>query len=333
MPKTNALKKTLQEDSLFEEESESTKLAKVKKDVLNGLSKTQKSLPSYLFYDYKGSQVFEQITRLEEYYVPACEVEIFERFASEIAEACGKDVTLVEFGSGSSKKTGTILEALGRPHAYVPIDISGDFLQESAKTLQRRFPGLAVYPVQADFNMLEALPDHIDLSDNLLGFFPGSTIGNLEPDTTALDFLKNTRKLLGGGARFLIGADLIKDRSVLHRAYNDSEGVTARFNLNMLRHINALLDANFNVADFEHNAVFNVQKSRMEMHLVSLKDQAIKLCGRTFTLKKGETIHTENCYKYTPERFQSLAQKAGWKPLRFWLDQKKYYSVHLLSSS
>jgi dimethylhistidine N-methyltransferase len=309
---------------------ESPDLSQIKTDVISGLSQPLKILPYYLLYDYEGSKIFEEITQLEEYYSTKCEAEIFDSHMPKIADICGENITLVEFGSGSSNKTLKVLKAFTSPHAYVPIDISGSFLLESAQNVKNCFPTLSIHPIEADFNELESLPSHIELLGTAIGFFPGSTIGNMAPETEAVDFMKRAKALLGKNSYFLIGVDLKKEEALLNAAYNDLKGVTAQFNLNILQHINTILSANFNTDYFKHKAFFNAENSRIEMHLEVLVDHEVSVSGHPFEMKKGETIHTENSYKYTIGSFQNLAKNTGWTPVEYWLDSKGYFSLHLL---
>ena len=233
---------------------------------------------------------------------------------------------LIEFGSGSSRKARILLGAAATVEAYVPIDISGDFLQQDAAQLRRDFPHLAVHPVIADFTVASELPAAV-ASMPRVGFFPGSTIGNFEPHEAA-GFLRRAGRLLGVGAVLLVGVDLIKAPDILYRAYNDAAGVTAKFNLNLLARINRELGADFDLAAFEHHAFYNAERRRIEMHLASTRRQKVRVCGVTGEFRAGETIHTENSYKYSVDSFQALAHGSGWSPLAVWSDG--LFSVHLL---
>jgi len=295
-------------------------------DVMDGLTVKPKRLPPKYFYDAIGSDLFDRITRLPEYYPTRCELEILRDNAPAIASLFPPRCAMIEFGSGSSRKARILLGAAASVEAYVPVDISGDFLQQDAAQLRRDFPHLAVYPLVADFTQSFELPPAIAALPRV-GFFPGSTIGNFEP-YEACKFLRHVGTVLGAGAVLVIGVDLVKDPGILYRAYNDAEGVTAKFNLNLLARINRELGANFNLAAFEHHAFFNGEQNRIEMHLASTRRQKVRINGATIDFRAGETIHTENSYKYTVESFQALARGSGWSPLRLWTDG--LFSVHAL---
>jgi dimethylhistidine N-methyltransferase len=298
-------------------------------DVVAGLTATPKRLPPKYFYDSIGSALFERITRLPEYYPTRCEIGILNEHAQDIAALIPPVAALVEFGSGSSTKTRIVLSQGASLAAYVPVDISADFLRQQADNLRREYPDVSMLPVAADFSKPFELPDEVAKLPRV-GFFPGSTIGNFEPHEAA-SFLRHAGRILGHGATFLVGVDLVKDSQVLQKAYNDSEGVTAQFNLNLLARINRELGAKFNLGAFEHHAFFNRERSRIEMHLASLKRQRIKLCGECIDFRAGETIHTENSYKYSLESFGAIARGAGFAPLAVWTDAAQYFSVHVLS--
>ena len=295
-------------------------------EVVTGLSAKPKCLPAKYFYDLAGSALVERITQLPEYYPTRCEIALLRDNAPAIASLFPANCVLVEFGAGSSKKARILLRAAATIEAYVPVDICGDFLQQDASQLRRDFPRIAVHPVIADFTQAFAVPPAVaDLPR--VGFFPGSTIGNFERHE-AVEFLRHAGMTLGEGAVLVIGVDLIKDVSILCPAYNDAEGVTAKFNLNLLARINRELGGNFDLAAFEHHACYNRERSRIEMHLASLKRQKVRVNGKTVNFRLGETIHTENSYKYTIESFQALAQGAGWSPLNVWSDG--LFSVHAI---
>ena len=295
-------------------------------EVIAGLSAKPKRLPAKYFYDLAGSALFERITQLPEYYPTRCEVALLRDNAPAIASLFPANCALFEFGAGSSKKARILLGAAATIEAYVPVDISGDFLQQDASQLRRDFPHIAVHPVVADFTGTFAVPAAVaDLPR--VGFFPGSTIGNFEHHE-AVEFLRHAGATLGEGAVLVIGVDLTKDSSILCPAYNDAEGVTAKFNLNLLARINRELGGNFDLAAFEHHACYNRERSRIEMHLASLKRQKVRVNGKTVTFRLGETIHTENSYKYTIEGFQALAQGASWSPINVWSDG--LFSVHAI---
>jgi dimethylhistidine N-methyltransferase len=287
-------------------------------DILEGLSAKPKRLPPKYFYDLAGSALFERITQLPEYYPTRCEIALLRQHAPAIASLFPPNCALIEFGAGSSRKARILLGAAATIEAYVPVDISGDFLQGEAVQLRRDFPRLAVHPVVADFTRAFEIPAAIAALPRI-GFFPGSTIGNFEPHEAA-KFLHHAADTLGAGAILVIGVDLIKDTKILCPAYNDAEGVTATFNLNVLARINRELGANFDLAAFEHHACYNSAQTRIEMHLASTKRQKVKVNGKAISFRAGETIHTENSYKYTVESFTALARGTGWSPLKSWTD-------------
>jgi dimethylhistidine N-methyltransferase len=299
-------------------------------DVLDDLSQHPKRLSPKYFYDAAGSELFEQITRLPEYYPTRTELSILRDRGSAISTILPNGAALVEFGAGATTKVRLLLEqcALG---AYVPVDISGDFLKAQADALRRDFPALAIYPVTADFTAPFVLPDAIARMPKV-GFFPGSTLGNFEPHE-ACSFLRSARDILGQDALMLIGVDLEKDERVLYEAYNDKAGVTACFNLNVLHRINRELGGNFDISAFTHRAIYNRDRHRIEMHLISRKAQTVRLLGQNFSFRAGETIHTENSYKYSLERFAALARGSGWTPRESWTDGAGMFSVHALAAS
>ncbi|MFC4296099.1 L-histidine N(alpha)-methyltransferase [Novosphingobium tardum] len=301
-----------------------------REDVLRGLAQRQKAVPSRWFYDEAGSRLFEDITALAAYYPTRAETEILARRGSEIAGLTGEGRAVVEFGSGSSAKTPHLLRAIA-PAAYVPIDISGDFLRKSSAALAADFPGLAVFPVEADFTKPVELPGLVAGLPKL-GFFPGSTIGNLVPPT-AVDLLRSMRATLGDGSQLLIGLDLIKDPAMLVAAYDDAEGVTAAFNLNLLDRINRELDGDIPVAAFRHEARWNDSLSRIEMHLVAGSDVDFEVAGQPFAIRAGESIHTENSHKYEPRGSTMLLLAGGWTPLARWTDSQERFSVVLAEAS
>ena len=301
------------------------------RDVAAGLSARPKRLPPKYFYDELGSQLFEEITRLPEYYPTRSELAILDRYAAEMAKLIPADAALIEFGSGSTRKARMLLDATPAITAYVPVDISSEMLVQEAAELRRDFPRLAVLPVEADFTRPFHLPREIE-SRPRVGFFPGSTIGNFEPHAAAA-FLKHASSMLGAHATLIIGIDLVKDAGVLNAAYNDAAGVTARFNLNLLARINRELDASFDPATFSHQAFYNSERRRIEMHLASRKRQKVRVAGRVYEFRAGETIHTENSYKYTPEQFAAMARGSGWTPVAAWSDPQGYFSVQALTAT
>ncbi|NVN84586.1 MAG: L-histidine N(alpha)-methyltransferase [Rhodopseudomonas sp.] len=299
-------------------------------DVIEGLSRPQKQLSPKYFYDAAGSALFEQITLLPEYYPTRTELGILRDRGAAIAARIPNDAAIIEFGAGATTKVRALLQAC-HTHAYVPVDISGDFLHAQAAELRRDLPGLAVYPVTADFTAPFELPDAVAAMPKV-GFFPGSTLGNFEPHE-ACAFLRSARQILGAGSELLIGIDLEKDDRVLAAAYNDSAGVTARFNLNILVRINRELGGDFDLSAFKHRAIFNRELHRIEMHLISRTSQTVRILGHNFAFRTGETIHTENSYKYSLARFGALALGSGWTPLQCWTDAEGMFSVHVLKAS
>lgn len=297
-------------------------------DVLAGLKSEPKTLPAKYFYDHAGSRLFDRITQLPEYYPTRTELGILKRHARDIAQLWPDNAALIEFGSGSSTKAEILLRAAPQLAAYVPVDISSEVLHHEADVLRRSFPKLKVVPVDADFCKPFDLPGELTGLPRG-GFFPGSTIGNFEPHE-ASTFLRNAGRILGTGAAFVVGVDLVKDRAVLNAAYNDAAGVTAKFNLNLLARINRELGANFNLSCFEHHAFFNRERSRIEMHLASVKRQKVRIGGEVIDFRAGETIHTENSYKYTTASFGALARGSGWNVHSLWTDAAKYFAVYAL---
>ncbi len=295
-------------------------------DVLDGFARRPRAIPARWFYDRRGSELFEAITDLPEYYPTRTERSILETACPEVAEIAGAGRAVVEFGSGSSTKTPILLKAVA-PSVYVPIDISGDFLRESSRVLADQFPELLVLPFEADFMRPLALPKTIADTPKL-GFFPGSTIGNMIP-LMAVDLLKAMRASLGIGAMLLIGMDRIKDPSVLVPAYDDAQGVTAAFNMNLLERINRELDAEVPVEAFRHKAVWNDDRARIEMHLEAQRDAAFTIEGRPFDIAAGETIHTENSHKYGSRDARILLRSGGWTPIREWTDPAGLFSLYL----
>ena len=299
-------------------------------DVIDDLSQQPKRLSPKYFYDAAGSELFEQITLLPEYYPTRTELGILRDRASEIAAIIPEGAALVEFGAGATTKVRLLLRRCAF-RAYVPVDISGDFLKAQADALRKDFPALSVYPVAADFTAPFALPDEVKAMPKV-GFFPGSTLGNFEPHE-ACAFLRSAREILGKDARMIIGVDLEKDERVLYDAYNDAAGVTARFNLNVLVRINRELGGNFDTNAFMHRAIYNRDRHRIEMHLIAKKAQTVRVLGRSYSFRAGETIHTESSYKYSLERFAALAQGSGWTPRESWTDPAGMFSVHALVAS
>ena len=297
------------------------------RDVIDDLSQHPKRLSPKYFYDAAGSELFEQITLLPEYYPTRTELSILRDRGSAISAIVPDGAALVEFGAGATTKVRLLLNECAFK-AYVPVDISGDFLKAQADALCKDFPGLAVYPVAADFTAPFTLPDAVGAMPKV-GFFPGSTLGNFEPHE-ACGFLRSARDILGQGAQMVIGVDLEKDERVLYEAYNDKAGVTARFNLNVLHRINRELGGNFDLSAFRHRAIYNRERHRIEMHLISRRAQTARVLGRSFSFRAGETIHTENSFKYSLVRFSALARGSGWSPSQCWTDSAGMFSVHAL---
>lgn len=297
-------------------------------DVRAGLSKPQKALSPKYFYDEAGSALFEAITRLPEYYPTRTEIGILDACGPEIAALLPAHAALVEFGSGSTVKLRRLLRHLDTLAAYVPVDVSGEFLRGQAEVLRGDFPDLRVEPVVADFTRDFDLPASLDGLPRA-GFFPGSTIGNFEPQAAAA-LLRHVAATFGAGARLIVGVDLVKDKAVLDAAYDDAAGVTAAFNLNLLTRINREIGADFDLDAFAHQAFFDPDHSRIEMHLVSRRAQTVTVAGIPIAFASGETIHTENSYKYTVESFRALARSAGWEGRAVWTDPDRLFSVHAL---
>lgn len=294
-------------------------------EVLAGLSARQKVVPARWLYDHTGSELFEAITVLPEYYPSRTERLILERHASDIAARVGPGRVLVEFGSGSSSKTPLLLSAI-EPEAYVPVDVSEDFFRESLQALSHEFPALPVYPIVGDFTEPMQLPP-LGRSPRL-GFFPGSTIGNFTAPA-AVDLLRTIASTLGEGAQLLIGVDRVKSEYILLPAYDDAEGATARFNLNLLRRINRELCGTIPVEAFRHRAIWNHHESRIEMHLLATRDLTFQVAGQCFRMIAGETIHTENSIKYGPQELRTLLRAGGWTPVKEWVDPQQFFSVVL----
>jgi dimethylhistidine N-methyltransferase len=299
--------------------------------VIAGLSQKRKTLPCKFFYDQHGSQLFDQICELPEYYLTRAELEILLANASDMATALGPHCRVIEYGSGSSLKTRLLLDALHEPSGYVPLDISREHLLEAARNLSASYPNLNVLPVCADYTRPFSVPD-CDGARRTVVYFPGSTIGNFEP-YDARSFLRAAAHRCGPGGGLLIGVDLKKDPAVLHAAYNDAAKVTAAFNLNLLHRINRELEGAFAVDRFAHYAFYNPRLGRIEMHLVSQARQTVRAGGAQFHFRDGETIFTESSYKYTLDEFESLAAASGWIVHQVWTDDQKLFSVQYLTVS
>lgn len=294
-------------------------------DVLSGLSRRPKTIPAKYLYDQRGSELFELICDLDEYYLTRTELSIMKQYAGQMAQAIGPGKALLELGSGSSLKTRLLIEALESPAAYVPFDISPTALQEAATELQVEFPDLQIVPVSGDFQHDFRLPDEAAFfPTETVVYFPGSTIGNLST-AEILQLMRNIRETGVGG--FLVGIDLQKDVRILERAYNDGYGITAEFNLNLLHRINRELDGTFQPCTFEHRAIYNRRRQRIEMHLVSLKRQRVMVADRCFHFDLAETICTEHSYKFTIEGFTGLASQAGFRVEHCWTDPAEWFAV------
>ena len=299
-------------------------------EIFDGLNQPQKKLPSKLFYDEKGSQLFDQICRLDEYYLTRTEMMILKNNVEEIVECFEDNSVFIEYGSGSSLKSRILLKNIKNISGYVPIDISTEHLQSTADSLNERYPDLDIYPVAADYTKTIAIPEIKKPVNRRTGFFPGSTLGNFLPEE-AREFLKVVADELGKNGGFVIGIDLKKDKNILEAAYNDAKGITAEFNLNLLHRLNDEFGFNFDVASFKHHAPFNEKKSRIEMHLVSLCDQTIKSGDDEFKFKKWETILTEYSHKYSIEAVEKIID-GYFKIQKVWTDKNDYFAVMFLET-
>ncbi len=302
-------------------------------DVLAGLSQPQKSIPSTWLYDQRGSQLFEAITELPEYYATRSEIALLRGCAAEIAEEIGPDATMIEIGAGSSRKTPLLLGAMQRPYAYVPVDISGAFLMHSAALLRGRFPDVRIMPVVGDFKRPVQLPHALRFAPargRRIVFFPGSTIGNLMPDE-AVQCLERLGDLCGPNGLLVLGVDQNRSEETLLPAYNDADGVTAAFNLNLLERINRELGGTFDVGAFRHEARYDRAQHRIEMHLVSVREQSAEVLRRPFAFAQGETLHTENSYKYDLEAIRTMAARAKMHRLAGWVEDRGRFALHLLA--
>lgn len=298
------------------------------KEVITGLSQDRKSLPSKFFYDERGSELFEQITELDEYYLTRAERQIMQQNIGEITDAIGSESVLIEPGSGSCKKIRLLLDHLPNITAYIPVEISQKYLSQVVQNLQKEYPDLLIKPVSADYTKPFQLPEIDKAFDYYVVFYPGSTIGNFNP-SEAQDFLKLLSDLMVPGGGLLIGVDLKKDIEILEAAYNDSQGVTAAFNKNMLTRLNRKLNADFDIEQFDHHAFYNEQKGRVEMHLVSRRDQTVHIKEKPFYFRKGETIHTENSYKYSLNDFEALVSDR-FRVEKVWTDDDDLFSLQYL---
>jgi dimethylhistidine N-methyltransferase len=298
-------------------------------DVLRGLRSPAKELSCKYFYDEAGSELFERITQLDEYYPTRTEQVIMDRHAAQMAALCGANCLLIEYGSGSSTKTRRLLDHLVGPAAYVPIDVSGEFLDRSAHSIASEYPEIDVLPVCADFTLPLELPVPSKRAARRVVYFPGSTLGNFTPDA-ALELLRQTAALCGPGSGLILGIDLQKDTIVLEAAYNDRAGITALFNRNILQRINRELGGDFDVSQFTHRAFYHRLKGRIEMHLVSRRHQCVHIADAEIFFEAGESIRTEYSYKYSLPGIRTLVEAAGFETRRVWLDERGYFSVHYL---
>jgi len=307
-----------------------TKVKDDKKLIFKGLlNKKQKQLLPKFFYDERGSKLFNKITNLKEYYPTKKELEILSKYKSEIGKKLPKKSTIVEFGSGSNKKINQFIKSLNLPNEYVPIDISKEYLFNNASMVARRFSNLKVTAICADFSQTKKLRNHIVKKKNIVSFFPGSTIGNYLPKD-AKKLLKKFSQIIGKNSHLVVGVDLVKNKKILEKAYNDREGITAKFNKNILKVINSKYGLNFNLSNFEHKAFYNVKKNRIEMHLSAKKNFSQVLNKKNIKFSKGETIHTENSHKYTKNKFSQLAQNSGFEVVKILSDKKNFFGVFLL---
>jgi dimethylhistidine N-methyltransferase len=295
-------------------------------DVIAGLSSDPRTLPCKYFYDERGAALFQKICELAEYYITRTEIDILGRYRAEIASQLGPNIELIGLGTGAGTKTRILIEALEKPAVYVPIDISEKQLRKSSMVFQKIFPNLEILPVCADYLQPVVLPSSRHKPARNVVYFPGSTIGNFEPNE-ALEFLRRIANVSGRGGGLLIGVDLQKDQSVIEAAYNDRAGVTAEFNLNLLAHINRETGANFDLSGWQHRGIYNAEAGRIEMYLISTTDQTVRIQDRQFRFRAGEKILTEHSYKHTPEGFIALARQAGFDFVKLWTDDAGLFGV------
>jgi len=298
-------------------------------DIAEGLGQKPATIPPKYFYDAKGSKLFDDITELVEYYPTRTEISLLKHHAQDIANIIGKGSVLVEPGGGSCLKVHTLLDGL-RPNVYVPLDISSEHLKASSEALSHQYPYLEIHAVCTDFTRQMRVPDSVPEGTKVV-FFPGSSIGNFTP-TDAHIFLNSIAQLVGNGGYFLIGVDLKKDKAILETAYDDASGVTAAFNLNVLSRMNHELEANFEMSQWRHKALYNETLGRIEMHLVSCCNQSVSIAGQRYHFVTDETIHTENSYKYSVDEFKALAAKSGFRSEAVWVDDDRLFSVHLFKA-
>src|SRR6266487_6430986 len=301
-------------------------------DVIAGLSSDPRTLPCKYFYDERGAALFQKICELPEYYITRTELDILDRHRAEIASQLGPNIELIGLGTGAGTKTRILVEALEKPAAYIPVDISEKQLRKSSAIFRKIFPHLEVLPVCADYLQTVVLPSLRQKAARNVVYFPGSTIGNFEPNE-ALEFLRRIANVSGRGGGLLIGVDLQKDQNVIEAAYNDKAGVTAQFNLNLLAHINRETGANFDLSRWQHRAIYNSEAGRIEMYLISATDQTVRIQERQFHFRAGEKILTEHSYKHTPEGFIALARQAGFDFVKLWTDDARLFGVFYFSCS
>jgi dimethylhistidine N-methyltransferase len=299
-------------------------------DVIAGLSHEPRTLPCKYFYDARGAQLFQKICELPEYYITRTEIDILERHGAEIASELGPDIELIGLGTGAGTKTRILIEALDKPAVYMPVDISEKQLYESAAMFRQIFPDLEVLPVCADYLQPVVLPTPRRSASHKVVYFPGSTLGNFEPNEAA-DFLRRIARLCGDGGGLLIGVDLQKDPAVIEAAYNDTQGVTAEFNLNLLVRANRELGADFDLQCWQHRAIYNPNEGRIEMYLISKAPQVVHINEHAFSFRAGEKILTEYSYKHTTKSFSKLASSAGFKFQKFWTDERRLFGVFYFS--
>lgn len=299
-------------------------------EILQGLAQRPKRISAKYFYDQTGSQLFEDITQLDEYYPTRIEVQLLKDYRQNIIDKAGEHSVLIEYGSGASTKIRLLLDAL-KPKAYVPLDISKDFLFDSAIELRQQFPWLEIHATCLDYRQPATLPRGISPNAKKVAFFPGSSLGNFAPQE-ALSFLKGVRATVGDKGAMLIGVDLVKPIPTLEAAYNDAKGVTAQFNLNVLRHLNQLGNGNFNLDHFVHHAFFNSEQSRIEMHLISKYDQVVSLFGQRLSFKQDEAVVTEYSYKFKPDTFAQFVRQAGFESEHCWTDENNHFALFWLQA-
>ena len=301
-------------------------------DVITGLSSDPRTLPCKYFYDEQGAALFQKICELPEYYITRTEIDILDRRRAEIASQLGPNIGLIGLGTGAGTKTRVLVEALEKPAVHIPVDISEKQLRKSAAVFRKIFPKLEVLPVCADYLQPVALPSPRHKASRNVVYFPGSTIGNFEPNE-ALEFLLRIANVAGGGGGLLIGVDLQKDQGVIEAAYNDSAGVTAQFNLNLLVRLNREIGADFDLNQWRHRAIYNSEAGRIEIYLLSVTDQTVHIADREFRFRAGEKILTEHSYKHTPEGFIALARQAGFDFVKLWTDDARLFGVFYFSRS